>query len=95
MVWGGASVGVLHADGAAYHPEDASWEMLPDAPLQGRTGHTTVWTGDLMVVWGGCCGARGQEFRDGATYDPGSGSWTPMAAAPLEARAAHTAVWTG
>lgn len=33
-----------------YAPE---WESLPDAPLDGRAGASSVWTGDRLIIWGG------------------------------------------
>ncbi len=40
-----------------------------------RAGHTAVWTGSEMIVWGG------QDFSgflgDGARYNPTTDSWTP------------------
>jgi N-acetylneuraminic acid mutarotase len=59
-----------------------------------RSGHTVVWTGTLMVVWGG---AGGSIFpNSGARYDPATDTWTPTSTADAPSgRAAHTAVWTG
>lgn len=54
-----------------------------------RTGHTAVWTGSQMIVWGG-------GYGDGARYDPTNDSWSPVSTvgAP-EARTGNVAVWTG
>ena len=51
------------------------------------SGHTAVWTGSRMIVWGGSTGGQ---------YDPVTNSWTPTSTvnAPA-ARTSHTAVWTG
>jgi len=60
-----------------------------------RTGHTAVWTGSVMVVWGG---SRSQYsvFNTGARYDPATDTWTATSTvgAPSE-RVDQTAVWTG
>ena len=58
-----------------------------------RYYHTAVWTGSVMVVWGG---ADGVYFNSGGRYDPLSDTWAPTSttSAP-EVRAWHTAVWTG
>jgi Kelch motif protein len=57
------------ADGAAYDPVRARWSTLPRAPILGRDRHAAVWTGEAMLVWGGCC--RGtRHHRDGALYSP-------------------------
>ena len=62
----------------------------PDA----RTGHTAVWTGSEMIVWGGVNGFG--VFNTGGRYNPSTDTWTATSTtnAP-EARAGHTAVWTG
>ena len=60
----------------------------------GRVGHTAVWTGTKMIVWGGNGG--GSNFNTGSQYDPVGNSWTgtTTTVAPT-GRGAHTAVWTG
>jgi N-acetylneuraminic acid mutarotase len=72
IVFGGTAShtsGDFIADSAAYDPARARWSMLPPAPLAGRDRHAAVWTGDAMLVWGGCCrGSR--HHRDGALYRP-------------------------
>jgi N-acetylneuraminic acid mutarotase len=54
-----------------------------------RTGHTAVWTGTQMIIWGG-------GYGDGARYDPVTNSWSPVSnvGAP-ESRTGHVAVWSG
>jgi len=69
-----------------------------DAP-EGRFGHTAVWTGSKMIVWGGK-NVSGFYLASGAIYDPegtGDNAWKPMADVPagFAARAFHSAVWTG
>ncbi len=63
----------------------------PDA----RQGHTAVWTGSEMIIWGGDNTVSG-HLNTGARYDPATGSWmaTSTANAPSP-RWIHTAVWTG
>src|SRR5690606_12711699 len=58
IVWGGGS-GSGHAcdlsSGGRYNPVTNSW--TPTSPSIGvapRTRHTAVWTGEVMIVWGGC-----------------------------------------
>ncbi len=48
-----------------------------------RSGHTAVWTGSLMLVWGGSGGGGGYQ-NTGGRYDPATDSWTATstAAAP-------------
>src|SRR6266481_4184933 len=60
-----------------------------------RAGHTAVWTGIEMIVWGG--GATGPTYLNtGGRYNPSTDSWTATNAtnAP-DARGGHTALWTG
>ncbi|HWM26488.1 MAG TPA: hypothetical protein VNP98_16850 [Chthoniobacterales bacterium] len=60
-----------------------------------RAGHTSVWTGSEMIVWGGQ-GNLGVYANTGGRYNPATDSWAPtgITEAP-SARAWHTAVWTG
>ena len=58
-----------------------------------RYGHTTVWSGQAMIVWGG--NASGSIYlSSGAIYDPSADSWSTVNSgnAPT-GRAEHTAVW--
>lgn len=63
------------------------------APDRARYGHTAVWTGSLMIVWGG---SDGSYLNLGRRYDPLTDIWTStttVGAPP--GRMNHTAVWTG
>lgn len=73
--------------------EAGGWRPLPSPGLAARSGHSAVWTGASMLVWGGA-GLSG-PFADGAAFDAAGSRWTPLAASPLVARRDHTAVWTG
>ena len=70
--------------------------MAP-APITARRGHSAVWTGSGMIVFGGRGRAEGCRqscaLDDGAAYDPATDRWTPIAAAPLAGRSGHSAVW--
>ena len=72
LVWGGgASTTTAFGDGAAYDPTGTgSWATLSatGAP-SARQGHTAVWTGTEMIVWGGSS-ATGAVFADGARLIP-------------------------
>ncbi len=102
IVWGGFT-GAFDfdtiGDGARYDPSTDSWATMSavDQPSP-RTGHTAVWTGSEMIVWGGasCVACANAELGTGARYNPATDTWTPMSTlnAP-EARFNHTAVWTG
>lgn len=101
IVWGGTNLqlGTYFNTGGRYTPGpwpgQGTWTStnLAGAPSS-RSGHVAVWTGSLMIVWGG------QNFitllNSGGRYNPGSNSWLPTSAtnAP-SARYYHTAVWTG
>jgi N-acetylneuraminic acid mutarotase len=85
--------------GGRYNPQTDSW--LPtnnDAPTR-RAGHTAIWTGTEMIVWGGYDETNylnTNYLNTGAIYNPVTDSWimTSTVEAPA-ARAQHTAVWTG
>ena len=59
-----------------------------------RGGHTAVWTGSEMIVWGGFNSSG--ALNTGGRYNPSTDSWraTSTTNAPT-ARGDHTAVWTG
>jgi hypothetical protein len=86
IVWGGDTPA-----GGTYDPVSDSWTSMSavGAP-SARNGHTAVWTGSRMVVWGGSSTATG------GVYDPATDTWTAtsMVNAP-SGRSEHTAVWTG
>lgn len=71
-------------------PDDTWTPYLPG----GRVGHSAIWTGSVMVVWGGL-DDRG-VLGTGGRYDPATDSWTPtsLAGAPSPRRG-HIGVWTG
>jgi hypothetical protein len=60
-----------------------------------RAGHTAVWDGQRMIVWGGTVGASAYT-ASGGMYDANDDVWTATSTinAPA-ARSGHTAVWTG
>jgi len=65
----------------------------PDA----RWGHTAIWTGSEMIVWGGSFTDNVYHyFNTGGRYDPATDTWsaTSTTNAPT-ARWRHSAVWTG
>lgn len=74
-------------------PPPPTVEPVDVGPLAGRVGHSVVWTGEEMIVWGGRSHHR--AFADGAAFDPRTGTWRMLAAAPLEPRGLHVAAWTG
>jgi N-acetylneuraminic acid mutarotase len=81
------------SDGAACVDDTWTVTSTTNAPT-GRLGHTAVWTGSEMIVWGG--GTNIAFFNTGARYNPATDAWTAtnIANAPA-ARSGHVAVWTG
>jgi N-acetylneuraminic acid mutarotase len=99
IVWGGIANGNLYGvnTGGRYDPSTDSWTAtsLTNAPTA-RAGHTAIWTGREMIVWGGVGPSNVHGVNTGGRYNPGTNSWTPTSTtrAPV-ARFGQTAVWTG
>jgi N-acetylneuraminic acid mutarotase len=101
IIWGGqAGSGQSWFDsGSRYDPMTDTWTpMTIDAstPVP-RSGHTAVWTGTEMIVWGGSSTMPVTAMNTGGRYDPDTDSWTPTSTAsgvPANRRF-HSAVWTG
>ncbi|HYS05151.1 MAG TPA: MopE-related protein [Candidatus Dormibacteraeota bacterium] len=104
LVWGGllpnGQVGYTYPQGVhRYDPATDTWKaMSATNDPSGRAGHTAVWTGSQMLVWGGQVLNNGRftDLQTGGRYDPVADVWSPMSiiGAP-QARSGHTAVWTG
>jgi hypothetical protein len=81
-------------NGTPCTPDD-SWRngSLSGSP-SARADHAAVWTGSLMIVWGGL--GEYDSFVDGGRYDPATDSWTSVSphGAPSASSNAH-ALWTG
>ena len=99
VVWGGATYNGTSWQyvntGGRYDPLADTWTATSTAGApSARSGHTAIWTGSVMVVWGGWNGSS--SFDTGARYDPSADAWTPTStvSAPI-ARQSHSAVWTG
>jgi len=75
---------------------DNTWAATVGPPRR-RAGHTAVWTGSEMIIWGGFENVfPNPSFNTGARYNPSTDSWvgTTTTDAP-SGRYSHTAVWTG
>ena len=98
IVWGGCSdvaCNTYFNTGGRYNPSTDTWTATTTANVpDAREGHTAVWTGSEMIVWGGTDLIN--HFNTGGRYNPGTDSWTVTSTtdAPVS-RAFHTAVWTG
>jgi hypothetical protein len=77
--------------------EDDTWTATSTTnPPETRYGHTAVWTGSEMIVWGGQNGGVPSVLNTGGRYNPISDNWvTSSTTNAPEARDLHTAVWTG
>lgn len=107
IVWGGVSAfgaegGHFLDTGAVYDPQGKPpWIPMSD-PIRPalRGAHTAIWTGEVMIIWGGLY--RDDDIpvdvyrRSGGIFVPETGRWfrTNEISAP-QGRAGHTAVWTG
>jgi hypothetical protein len=100
IIWGGVAFGGTAGwidDGVAYNGAESTWRNVPAAPIKARWGHAAIWTGTVMMVWGGSQGDS-YALSDGAEFDPAdplAASWAPLPPAPLVGRFGHSAVWTG
>ena len=99
IVWGGSSYidGTNHylSDGVRYNPTTDTWSAVgTNGAPSGRSGHSAVWTGSEMLVWGGS--SNGVWMNEGGRYNPTSDTWTAITTnnAPSK-RSSQTAVWTG
>ncbi len=79
MVWGGCgdescnSPSPPFADGGfwAPGPDGGTWTALPEGKVTtGRINATAVWTGSLVIVWGGKAGLTGKLLDTGAQSMP-------------------------
>jgi N-acetylneuraminic acid mutarotase len=93
IIWGGGfgSPFTPTNTGGRYNPSTDAWTTMTtvNAP-SARGGHSAVWTGSEMIVWGGLWG------NTGGRYNPSMDSWiaTSTTNAPT-GRSGHSAVWTG
>ena len=98
IVWGGcrSDAGPPFDAGGRYDPSTDAWRLnsTVDAPGQ-REGHQALWTGSLMLVWGGRECAETAAESPGGRFDPVRDTWVslPSDGAPRDGET--TAVWTG
>ncbi|MGH2595448.1 MAG: hypothetical protein ACRDH7_05750, partial [Actinomycetota bacterium] len=98
-VWTGSEVllwGVRTSDGVAalaFDPGAGSWRRFPGPPIGPRFGATHVWTGRVLILFGG--GLVDSPTTSGvAVYDPSNDTWHVAQSAPVGMNLAD-AVWTG
>jgi N-acetylneuraminic acid mutarotase len=99
IIWGGTdgSGAPAFQTGARYNPSTDSWQPTSigaNTPA-GVYGHSAVWTGSRMIVWGGTPSI--DPVNTGGRYDPASDTWLPTSTGTgtPAARFVHTAIWTG
>ncbi len=102
IIWGGDDLndwgtgGPVFGNGAGYRPTTNTWETLPPAPIEPRTGAAIIWTGHQVIVFGGR-DSDGNYLADGALFDPASQTWSALPALPSKSGTpiSANAVWTG
>jgi N-acetylneuraminic acid mutarotase len=105
VVWGGAGPSAINNaialnNGGRYDPASDTWTATSmGAVPQGRSGHTAVWTGNELIVWGGSVPAPNgfpTTTNTGGRYDAALDHWMPTTTANAPtARDSHAAVWSG
>ncbi len=81
--------------------ETGEWRRSASPPIVRRDGGAVVWTGDVLIFWGGLDASIGVTNdgavypSDGAVYDPASDEWRLIAVAPMESRSPAIVSWDG
>ncbi len=94
IVWGGGTNhlgGTAQNTGAGYDPATGWSGISSVGEPSARIGHSAVWTGTRMLIWGG--EGTASKGYTGAQYVASTDSWIPMTT--IAPREDHTAVWTG
>jgi hypothetical protein len=99
FVWGGNdAANKALATGAIYDAATDTWAAVAatGTPPSARILATAVWTGSVMVVWGGGDVADNADYNSGSRYDPVTNTWSAMTTvgAPTGRRGAY-GFWTG
>ncbi len=101
IVWGGRQLsGSPINTGGRYNPSTDTW--LPTSTGANvpppREFATSVWTGSVMIVWGGGNSFTSTQTNTGGQYNPATDTWlfpTSQGANVPSPRWYHSAVWTG
>ncbi len=97
--WGGQDGnGNALNNGAIYRPVTNDWKFLPVDPgaPSARIMASAVWTGSVVIVFGGTDASGQNIYRDGAIYDTGSNSWSALpASTTISKRSAPLGYWDG
>lgn len=98
IIWGGYNSSLQNNSinsGSRYNPTLDTWKSIPiPGENSQRFGHSGIWTGSEMIVWGGTNGDV--HFNTGFIFDPALETWRNISNenAP-SSRSSHTAIWTG
>jgi hypothetical protein len=77
-------------------PAANSWRLIPAAPISSRVGHSAVWDGAELLIWGGLDSSVFDEDQpSGAAYQPDTDDWRVLPEAPMPRRSQHVATFTG
>jgi len=68
---------------------------MDPGPHPARFGHSVVWTGSEVIVWGGHTTDLSHPIDDGAAFNPATDQWRPIAPPPLDGMTWHFAAWSG
>jgi hypothetical protein len=94
----------LSSTGARYDPLTDTWTPIAaDSFMGARDGATAVWTGSVVLIWGGipCCtfptasSPNSGYIRNASMYDPATDTWSILPGQGEAYRYDHSAVWTG
>jgi hypothetical protein len=99
VVWGGWNGFALLDTGGIYDPVANSWvaTSLSGAP-SARRGFAAVWTGSLLIVYGGENSISAAIDGTGGRFDPSTNTWTATSTtgAPIFSLSTLTkGVWSG
>ena len=86
FIWGGVNEsGTALNSGALYDPRTDTWKVVTsdaNTPTP-RSLAAAVWTGSVIVVWGGLDPVTMEALADGAIYDPVADDWASMSPGPM------------
>ena len=92
IVWGGTDpIGLPLGGGSKFNPAGGYWTPLSHGgPIMTtpHAGHTAVWSGTEMLLWGGTTNQFGER------YNPRNDGWNPMTVGPVARLGAH-GQWNG
>ena len=97
FIWGGSdSTGMVLDSGAIYTPTTDTWTpVAKDAnTLTARVFATAVWTGSVVIVFGGSDATGATPYKDAALYDPVANAWSALPTAS-KARSSALGFWDG